>query len=380
MHQQSRWRLPLLTLALTLVLSMTAWAGDAPKNVVIMIGDGMGFAQVALTRLSISDSRAPLNMDSMTYGGCVRTYSANSVITDSAAASTALATGYKTNNGMIGTLPDGKSVPTILELLQKKGKAVGLLTTTTITHATPAGFGSHVSSRGDEADIAPQYIDRRIDVLMGGGRSFFIPKEAKDSGRKDSRDVLKEAVSAGYTVAGTRDELMAAHDGRVLGLFGISHLTTERPEPTLAEMTSKALELLSSDKDGFFLMVEGGQIDFRCHGNDARGAVKQTIDFDDAIGRVLEFARKHGDTLVIVTADHETGGLTLCYPEPGSALRFAPKFATTGHSGVEVPIFAEGPGARSFTGLLNNTDIPKRIARLCGLGELAPARAAAARQ
>jgi alkaline phosphatase len=364
----TRRRLSAFSLILILVgLLLPAYGSQVPRNVILMIGDGMGFGQITLAELSAA---TPLNMESMPYTAFVKTQSLDAV-TDSAAAGTALATGFKTKNGMIGVLPDGTIVPTILEKAIRLRKAAGLVTTTTITHATPAAFGSHVASRGDEADIAPQFIERRIDVLLGGGRSVFLPKSDKDSARKDDRNLLQEAREAGYTIVGNREDLLSADEHRLLGLFQASSLTTKAPEPSLAEMTGKAIDVLSQDKEGFFLMVEGGQIDWRCHDNDLVGAAKQTLDFDTAVGKALDFARKHRDTLVIVTADHETGGLSLVYPDEG--MRIKAKWTTTGHSGCNVPLLAYGPGAGLFTGILDNTDIPKKIARLWGVRDFASA-------
>ncbi len=351
-------------------ISWTTQAETRPRNVILMIGDGMGLAQVTMARLSKGTSTA-LRMDAMKVAALVFTHSANSLITDSAAAGTALASGFKANNGMISVLPDGKVVETFLEAAQKRRKSVGLVTTTTITHATPASFGAHVSSRAGEADIAPQYLEKKIDVLLGGGRAFFLPKSAGGSKREDSRDLLQEARAAGYAVVDTREGMTAVRQGKLLGLFQMSYLTTEAPEPSLAEMTGKALELLSPDKDGFFLMVEGGQIDSRCHAQDAAGAIKQTLDFDVAIGKALEFARKDGRTLVIVTADHETGGLTLIAPEAGSKEKIRPNWGTKDHSGINVPLLADGPGAVQFQGVMDNTEIPRKLAVLWRLAGFA---------
>ncbi len=353
-----------LLLALAALVLASACQAAAPKNVILMIGDGMGIPQITLTRLSVE---TPLNMDSMTYGGFAKNHSANATVTDSAAAATALATGYKTNNGMISTLPDGKVVQTILEAAAAKKKATGLLTTVTITHATPAGFGAHVDARADEAGIAPQFLDRKVDVLMGGGRYYFMPQSEEGSKRKDERNLLAEAKAAGYSVTNTPAEMRAVKSGKLLGLFELSSLSAVQPNPPLAEMTSKAIELLSQDRDGFFLMVEGGQIDWRAHDNDQKGTITHLLDFDAAVGEALEFARKRSDTLVIVTADHETGGLTIIYPDKDSTEPFKCAWSTKGHSGMNVPILSEGPGAERFSGVLDNTDIPKRIADLWGI-------------
>lgn len=362
-----------LLLAIWVLLNVCASALCAPalpaakvKNVILMIGDGMGVVQVQLARLSLPDKSQGLHMDSMPHSAFVRTSSANSIVTDSAAAATALATGFKTNNGMVGVLPNGKVVPNIREAAAGIGKATGLVTTTTITHATPAGFGAHVSKRGDEADVAVQYIQKKIDVLFGGGRQFFIPETAEGSKRKDGRDLIAEAKKIGYSVIGSREELLSVRPGKVIGLFQMGALTTDPPEPTLAELTRKALELLSADRDGFFLMVEGGQIDWACHANDVAKAVKQTLDFDAAVGEALQFASKRKDTLVIVTADHETGGLSIQGSEEGG-MEFKAVFSTKGHTAVHVPLFAFGAGADAFHGLLDNTTIPKIIAGLLGI-------------
>lgn len=364
----------LLTLAIALVGLQAGAAprAKAPKNVILLIGDGMGFAQTTLGRIALGTNDASLRLDSMSHGGMAKTYpldtpEARVVITDSAAAATALATGHKTKNGMIAMLPDGAKLKTVLEAAQDKGKRVGLVTTVTISHATPAGFGAHVPSRGQETDIAPQYLDRQIDVLLGGGEAMFVPQSVAGSKRKDDRDLLAEARRLGYTVARTKDEMDRVHSGKLLGLFAMEALKTEPPEPSLAEMTAKALDLLGTSKNGFFLMSEGGQIDWGSHANNGPMTVKQMLDFDAAIGVALDFARKRGDTLVVVTADHETGGLALVGATAGTTAPYSMAWGSKGHSATVVPLLADGPGAELFSGVLNNTEIPKRIAKLMGL-------------
>ena len=363
MQHLRRFRLTITILA-AIFISGSVSAEKGPRNVIYVIGDGMGLAQVTYARLMLSEKGNLLHMESMPHSALVKTQAANSIITDSAAAGTALASGFKTNNGMISSLPDGTPVETILERAIKLKKATGLVTTTTITHATPASFGSHVNSRGDEADIAPQYLEKGIDVLMGGGKAYFIPKSTTGSGRKDDRNLIAEAIKDGYNVCYQRDSMLESKKNKLLGLFEMGYLTTEAPEPTLAEMAGKAIDVLSADEDGFFLMVEGGQIDSKCHANDAPGALKQTHDFDDAVGVAMNFAKKHKDTLIIVTADHETGGLTLVSPAAGSTARIGANFSTTGHTALNVPLFAEGPGSKLFDGVIENTSIPKTIAKL----------------
>jgi len=356
-----------------LIILLATCVYGAPKNIIFFIGDGMGVAHVTGARIVSAGPGGRLNMDSMPVTGFAATYSANAIVTDSAAAGTALATGVKTNNGMIGVAPDGKRLVSILEASRDAKKSTGLATTTTISHATPASFAAHVDSRGAEDGIACQLIESHVDVLLGGGRQFFCAKNQPGSQRLDDRDVIAEAKAAGYSVVTTAEELAAIDTPKVLGLFANGYLATKEPEPSLSELTAKAIEVLSKDQDGFFLMVEGGQIDSFAHSNDFDNVVRQVIEFDRAIAVGLEFARKYGDTLVVVTADHETGGLTLKMDADG---KLQPDWSSTGHTGVVVPIYAYGPGSERFAGLLDNIEIPKRMAELWNVKIGLPAPAA----
>jgi len=348
-------------------------SGQKVRNVILCIGDGMGLNQVTLASVKIAGPRGRLHIERFPVAGLVRTHSANSLVTDSAAAGTAMACGVKTNNGMIGVAPDGKEYGSILEAAQAKGMATGLVATSTITHATPASFGSHVRSRKSEPEIARQLIANRVDVLLGGGRKYFLPKSESASGRQDDIDVLAQARKAGYTVVRTASELRAAQEAPVLGLFQLDALTTAEPEPSLAFMTRRALRLLkrvnldsTAGRHGFFLMIEGSQIDWECHANNAAGSIRQTLLFDQAVEAAVDFALRDGRTLVLVTADHETGGMTLIGngSEDKKDLELAVRWATKGHSGTPVGLWALGPGAQRFAGVQDNTDIPKKIAQL----------------
>ena len=403
-----------------LLLSLLVVGLFAVKNVIFLIGDGMGLAHVTLTSYFVGK---PLEMMKMSYSGLAYTYSANSFVTDSAAAGTALATGYKTFNGMICMTPDGKPVMTLFEAAKKVGKATGVVTTTRVTHATPAAFYAHVKDRDEEKEIARQLVvGTTIDVAFGGGMKHF------------SEELLEKAKANGFTVVTTREELLNLDPSavkRALGIFARSHLSyyvDGEDRPSLAEMTGKAIEILSKNEEGFFLMVEGGRIDHAAHGNDVVAMIYDTIEFDEAVKVALEFAKKDGDTLVVVTADHETGGLGLSngeyaidveklrsYPkisieklmreitpdnfkevikkyygidlsdEEVEALKkafeegeYAPSntigeiisahaligWTTHTHTGIMVPVFAEGPGAEKFTGIMENVEIPKMIAEL----------------
>ncbi|HNS21547.1 MAG TPA: alkaline phosphatase [Sedimentisphaerales bacterium] len=346
------------------------------RNVIFCIGDGMGINTVALAGTKVGGPGGKLHIERLPITGLMRTYSANSRVTDSAAAGTALACGVKTKNGMIGMTPEETGYITILEAAQAKGMATGLVVTCTMSHATPASFGSHVKSRKLEPAIAEQLVANRINILLGGGRKYFLPQSDPNSGRKDNVDVLAQAQEVGYTYVDALAGLRAARGSHVLGLFQFDALKTAGPEPTLAQMTQQAIRLLrqasresNRTKSGFFLMVEGSQIDWECHSNKVNGAIRQTLLFDQAVEAAVDFALKDGHTLVIVTADHETGGVTLIgggdedKPDPELGVRWS----TKGHSGGPVAIWALGPGAARFSGVQENTDIPRKIAQLLGI-------------
>lgn len=349
-------------------------SSEQVDNVIFCIGDGMGLSQVALARVQSVGLDGRLCLERLPVTGLVRTHSANSSVTDSAAAGTALACGVKTNNAMIGMTPDGQAYCSILEAARDKGLATGLIATSTISHATPASFASHVKSRKTEDQIAEQLLASRVNVVFGGGRKYFLPKSAPKSGRKDEFDLLTVAQDTGYEYVEKAEQLSSLHGPYVLGLFQLDALTTTAPaEPNLAALTRTALRLLGQvkppaghDKAGFFLMVEGSQIDWGCHSNKASVAVRQTLLFDQAVQAAVDYALKDGHTLVIVTADHETGGLTLIgggnEDKPDSTLMV--RWSTKGHSGTPVAIYALGPGAGRFAGVQDNTEIPRKIAGL----------------
>jgi len=343
------------------------------RNVIFCIGDGMGLGQVTLARLKAVGPDGKLYMERLPVSGYIRTHSADHLLTDSAAAGTALSSAIKTKNGMIGEAPDESPYRTILEAAQASGMTTGLVVTSTITHATPASFAAHVKSRKMEATIAEQLLANRVNVLLGGGRKYFLPKSDPNSGRDDERDLIAEARQAGYAYAETAAQLRSINAPYLLGLFQYDGLTTLPPEPMLAMMTRKAIQCLHRaggvarrERKGFFLMVEGSQIDWACHSNDAESCVRQTLLFDEAVKVAIDFALADGHTLVIVTADHETGGLTI----PGGSLKGTDakvKWSTKGHTGDSVPIFALGPNAEQFAGVYDNTEITKRLAPMLGI-------------
>ena len=274
-------------------------------SVILMIGDGMGYEHVKLARWVEVGADGNLSMEVQLPRFWMTTCSTDSNITDSAAAATAFATGFKTNNGMLSVDSNGNQLKTITEIAHELLKTNGVISTCSVQHATPAAFMSHVADRLNTSSITEQIVsEANIDVIMGGGSSYF------DSNSLDTMKTL------GYSVVRTSDSLSSISKGSVLGLFAWSHMSYERlrdfeSEPSLADMTRKSLEILSQNDYGFFLMVEGGKIDLASHENNEVDAALDTIAFCEAVATALEFARGNPDIIVIVTADHETGGLTV---------------------------------------------------------------------
>ncbi|MHA1576248.1 MAG: alkaline phosphatase, partial [Candidatus Thorarchaeota archaeon] len=256
---------------------------DNNLSIILMIGDGMGFDHVKLGRWVEVGSNGNLTMEQLPWNASVTTYSTSSAVTDSAAAATALATGYKTDNGKLSVNPAMMELETILEIAQFLEKSTGLVSTVQIQHATPAAFMAHVSNRNSYTEITRQIVEEAgVDVLLGGGRQYF------------SESQLNTMESNGYAIAENRTALANVTSGKVLGLFGSVEIEYELDRnftttPSLGEMTDKAIELLSVDSDGFFLMVEGGKIDWSAHNNDRVGAALELIAFNDAVQNALNY-------------------------------------------------------------------------------------------
>ena len=327
-----------------------------PKNIILLIGDGMGVAQVFA---GITANGGMLNLNHMKHIGFSQTQSADNYITDSAAGGTAIATGQRVNNGVIAVDTEGNAIPTILEISNKNGKATGLVSTSGITHATPASFIAHQPSRNMYEDIAADFLKTDIDVFIGGGLKHFRQRE-------DGIDLTKDLKEKGYQVFTSMEESAGATEGPMAIFTAKSHNPefSERGE-MLTEATRKALEVLSADPEGFFVMIEGSQIDWGGHGNSTPYIVGEMLDFDRALGAALEFAANDGETLVIVTADHETGGMTI---NDGSFEEHSVtgKYTSTNHTAVMVPTFAYGPGAEAFIGIYDNTEIFVKMMTLFG--------------
>lgn len=350
--------------------SLTMMAARPVKNVIFMIGDGMGLNQ---SYSGVMAQGSPLAV--MTEAEAValqETWSANKKITDSAASGTALACGVKTKNGMIGMGPDSVSVPSILELAAENGKSTGIVVTCHLFHATPAAFYAHNVSRKNYEEISRDLLTFSPDIIIGGGQKYL-------ENRKDAFPIKTEWQAQGKQLFYSLDELKqsgalaAANPSKQESLMAFCadnnmpyHL--DGRGDFLPEAVSLAIDYLSKDKDGFFLMVEGSAIDFACHASDVDRCVAEMLDFDKAIQVALDFAKKDKNTLVVVTADHETGGLSLLQSEDyqeGKSLKH--KFTTTGHTGVPVPVYIFGAGAEAYPAFMQNSDHKAIMSKLMKL-------------
>lgn len=344
-------------LFLSIILSTTLCFGKNPKNVILIIGDGMGLSHV---HASMVVNKKPLALEQFKTIGFSQTYSANNFVTDSGAGGTAIACGVKTNNGMIGILPDSTAVPSILKIAERNGLATGMVVTCDITHATPASFIAHQPSRKMTQEIALDFLSTDIDVFIGGGRDQF-------ENRTDKRNLSDELRTNGYRVVYTLDEVKKTSSGKLAAMLNNGHIPAypERGN-MLPESVKAATAILDNNKKGFFLMIEGSQIDWAAHDNKPDRIIDEMLDFDRSIAVVLDYAKKHKNTLVIVTSDHETGGLTLLNGNIAKG-EFKAAFSTTNHTGVLVPVFAYGPGAENFAGFMQNTDFKGKIEKLLGI-------------
>ncbi len=325
-----------------------------PKNVILMIGDGMGIAQIYA---GMTANRGNLFLNNIKHVGFSLTYSANRYVTDSGAGGTAIATGHKTNNSSIGVDSEERPVPSILEMAQANGLATGIVVTTSILDATPAAFVAHVPDRDMMPEIAADFAETGPDVFIGGGIEHFI-------NRMDGRNLLKELSAKGYQVCDTITELLEIRTGKLAGFLTESRISQRGDQLPLT--TEVALDILDDHKKGFFLVVEGSEIDGGGHSNDMAFTVEEMLDFDRTVGKALAFASRNHRTLVVVLSDHETGGLTLVDGEISSG-KITGRFSTTGHTGLMVPVFAYGPGADLFSGIDENTSLFNKFIKLLRL-------------
>ena len=329
-----------------------------PKNIILMIGDGMGISQITAGMYRNGNK---LNLERCKVIGLIKTSSEDDLITDSAAGATAFATGKKTKNGKISqSSNDSIQYKTFLEYAEEHKKATGVIATSTVTHATPACFYAHYPRRYDaNGPISAQFINSGVEVLIGGGRHYF-------ENRKDGRNLLEELKNDNYTVLDTLSESFETKEiDKLVYLFSprqpgklVFTKGDEHPSrgPILPLATEKGLEILKKDTNGFFLMIEGSQIDWGGHNNDSEYIINEMLDFDKAIKKVLDFADNNGETLVIITADHETGGYSIIDGDLDGK-KLTGGFSTKSHSASMIPVFAYGNGAEAFAGIYENTEI-----------------------
>ena len=343
-----------------LVLSCAA-DKDYPENIILFIGDGMGVSHITAGKIALGN----INLERFSTVGLVTTHSANRLITESAAASTALATGYKTNNRAISVSVDKEPLKTLFEYAKEKDKSIGVVVTKSVTGATPAAFLANAEDRRQQADIAEQIANSDIDVLFGGGWGYFVPGGSKGSRRKDQKNLLT-VLETRMPVIFTDDKISTHTESPKLAALlapGSLPKAVDR-NYSLSRLTRIALDILSRNRNGFVLMVEGSQIDSAAHDHDPQYLIAELIDFDDAVGTGLDFAQKNGRTLIVVTADHETGGLAVHEGSIQDRQVTSTAFTTTGHTAAMVPLFAYGPGSARFSGIQDNARIGQNLIQL----------------
>lgn len=382
-----------ITLLSFLVLSSCSFEQNKkPKNVIYLIADGMGFGAVSALLLT-EETQTGFEMDPVI--GLSETCSANNYVTDSPAGGTALATGTRTCNGFVGVDPDSVQLESILKKAQKMGKKTGIVVNTTLTEATPASFYAGVTSRRDSHKIAEQFTQSGVDIAIGAGLTAFIR-------RPDSIDLTAVLIDKGYDVYLDWKQVITSQSEKFVGILQMGDVhrrnqkssvtagaadgaevclaaklaatttnedTTRFSEPNeyLQKACTKAIQQLSKNApNGFFLMVESAIIDGYGHNNDSEGMLQEMQEFNQTLKSLVTYVNEHPNTLLVVTADHETGGAGVTYKSypinQPEGLRL--NFSTKGHTGTVVPIFAYGAGAERFAGIYQNKDIPVIIEEL----------------
>ena len=315
-----------------------------PKNIILAIADGSGLNHITVSRLAIGGPDYKLYIDQLPVAGISSTHAYENLITDSAAASTAWATGNKTKNRYLSVDKDKKELTTIFEMLDDKGYLKGIVATSSVTHATPAAFYAHIDSRYKEKEIAAQLLNSSVDIALGGGQEFFNLEEVEKN-----HYLMTQKASLEKNYGGLKN---------IVGLFDEDGMERGLDMPTQREMTNFALDYLDDKCNGFFLMTEGSQIDWAGHSNDIEYMIREFKDFDLTIKDLINFVSADKNTLLIITADHETGGLQLMKQKDDS---FIVQWGTGSHTGVPVGVYAYGPGSQNFNGMMDNTDIFYKI-------------------
>lgn len=342
------------------VEKLQAPKGKKVKNVILMIGDGMSLMHVYTAWTA---NRGKLWLENAQATGLSKTWAVKKLVTDSGSGGTSLATGVKTVYHAVGVDPEGKPLTSLVDVAKELGKDAGMAVICRLWDATPCDFCCHNIDRDKEEELVGDYPTSGVDFVFGGGAQKF-------TNRKDGRDIFKELQKKGYHVSHTLDDFFAYDKNS--RIFAVPYdkdtpLPDERGD-LLARASMKGISLMNQNKNGFFMMIEGSQLDDYGHFNQLDLLMKETLDFDKTIGEVMKWAAKDGETLVVVTADHETGGLTLVNGNKDEG-RVECCFSTKDHSGAMVPVYAFGPGAENFTGIFENTDVFKKIKKLMTEGE-----------
>lgn len=342
------------------VEKLQAPKGKKVKNVILMIGDGMSLMHVYTAWTA---NRGKLWLENAQATGLSKTWAVKKLVTDSGSGGTSLATGVKTVYHAVGVDPEGKPLTSLVDVAKELGKDAGMAVTCRLWDATPCDFCCHNIDRDKEEELVGDYPTSGLDFVFGGGAQKF-------TNRKDGRDIFKELQKKGYHVSRTLDDFFAYDKNS--RIFAVPYdkdtpLPDERGD-LLARASMKGISLMNQNKNGFFMMIEGSQLDDYGHFNQLDLLIKETLDFDQTVGEVMKWAAKDGETLVVVTADHETGGLTLVNGNKDEG-RVECCFSTKDHSGAMVPVYAFGPGAENFTGIFENTNVFKKIKKLMTEGE-----------
>ena len=324
------------------------------KNVILMIGDGMSLMHI---QAAWTCNRGHLWLENAQATGLSKTPASNRLITDSGSGGTSLATGYKTIYHAVGVDADGKPLTSLCTLAKTKGKDAGIAVTCRLWDATPCDFCCHNIDRNNEQDLVADYLDSNIDYAFGGGAKYF-------EHRTDGRNIFNELKSKGYHISRTWEDLQKWQKGKVFCVpYDVDTPLPDERGNLLARAALKGMNLMNQNKNGFFMMIEGSQLDDYGHFNQLDMLMKETLDFDRTVGEVMKWAAKDGQTLVVITSDHETGGMTVhgVNLESGTVVC---NFSTKDHSGTMVPVYAFGPGSEQFTGFMDNTDIFWKIKKL----------------
>ena len=352
------------------------------KNVIVLIGDGMGINQITAYKIAKGGPNYSSAFDQFPFTGLVKVHSFDNLITDSAASATAFSSGIKTKNRYLGVDSDGNDVELITEILLRKGFITGLVATSEITHATPAGFAVHNISRYNTDEIAKSMYESKNHIFMGGGKDFFIPES--EGGQREDGANLVDLIKNGDTYLDSKKALMSFNGGaskRIFGLFAKEGLIRSGDEPSLMDMFQFTLDQSKRMVDqkgcsGFFIMAEGSQIDWAGHENDFDYQYEEMDEFHDVVSHALEFVKSRDDTLLIVLSDHETGGLLIEMDElrrkssSSMLVSWNTALEEGTHTGTMIPAFSYGPGAINFTGVIDNTDVFFSLKEAIGTSEI----------